>query len=63
MPSRAAVPSAVAPLKPSTGVHTASPEISAGYAKYRNARADQRGVEKILAGSAKYFLADHDAES
>src|SRR5690554_7230999 len=47
-PPDAAQLRAVAPLKPSTAVHTVSPEICAGYAKYRNARPVSAGFRKFL---------------
>src|SRR5690554_3740429 len=47
-PPDAAQLRAVAPLKPSTAVHTVSPEICAGYAKYRKARPVNAGLRKFL---------------
>src|SRR5690554_7137566 len=43
----AACPSKVAPEKPSTAVHTCSPEIEAGKAKYKNARPVNAGFKKL----------------
>ena len=48
IPLAADKPKAVAPENPSTGVHIASPDIFAGYAKYRKALPVRAGFRKFF---------------